>query len=176
MIYPASVSLYADVNGKVDKMTEFFHIILMITLPIVLFPDLIKSYHLYYVNDFGAESFTLPFPAWWSFINWRTPNCYLIPYFSQWISCLCMAKILQSNLSIVLGSCGILIAIAKDLKLQLNQMNAVTENHIELKKELLEFIKFHIDARWLSEKFYCNFSINFNQKLKIILFFSFQYC
>lgn len=147
---PISAAEYVKVNEKVDKIARFLRVSLIITLPFVLIPDFVKSYYLYLFTDLGAESFSLPFPMWSPF-NWRTPFTFSLFYLGQYVFCRCMAKILGFHLSIVLGSCEILMTIARDLKREMHKINEIKENHVELKMRLIEFIQFHIDAKELSE-------------------------
>lgn len=61
----ASKVIYTKVNSKLVKWSEWFYFANMkVTLPAFTFPNLIKSFFIYFTTDVGADAFQLPFYAW----------------------------------------------------------------------------------------------------------------
>lgn len=79
------------------------------------------------------------------------PCVYLYPYLLQLASLSYILLCCVYILSFLIATSWILIAFATDIKSDLNEINEVITDQIELKKKLFQCIKFHANAKQLSE-------------------------
>lgn len=86
--------------------------------------------------------------------DWRQPSTYLIAFLLQFASIFCIVQSCTCNLSLLFGSCQVLISFTRDLLEQLNILSEIIHrerNRMELNVKLSEFIQFHSTAKELSE-------------------------
>lgn len=63
---PKSKSIYIKLNEKIEKWTGFFYILIVyLTVPAIVMPQLITSFYFYTATDLGKESFSLAYPIWY---------------------------------------------------------------------------------------------------------------
>lgn len=78
--------------------------------------------------------------------DWQTPIGYFVAFQIELPSIYYATKMASYKFCCSIGPSGIMIAIADDIRMEMNALNVYTiqkRNEIELKKKLSEFIPFH---------------------------------
>lgn len=83
--------------------------------------------------------------------NWRTPSGYLIVFTIQTITIVFMVHMSSCFMSLLIGSCWIVMTFSDELKSELNALNeSKSINNQELTRKLSNFVQFHTETIQLS--------------------------
>lgn len=85
--------------------------------------------------------------------DWETPFGFLGALSIQYLITICITWQCACNMCLLVGFCRIMIAIADDLKEEVDlieKQNRITDNDIGFVNKFSEFIQFHSNARQLS--------------------------
>lgn len=109
--------------------------------------------------------------------DWKTPFRYLSAFSLQYLGTICITWQCACNMSLLLGFCRMMTAIADDLKIEVDlieKQNQSTGNEVGLIKQFSQYIQFHSDARQLS--WHETFNFEFIQIFKFISDWSWNSC